>query len=62
MVFQIKITIHIKIAFNSLRFLLHLCLHKIGKKIYINEKAAEGQNQTVVFIRCKSNVFQTKHL
>lgn len=63
MVLQINITTRIKIAVTAhLRFLLHLCLHKIEKKIYINEKAAEGQNQTAVFIRCKSNVFQTKHL
>lgn len=61
MIFEIYIT-SIKIAVNSsLEILLHLCLHKI-EKIYINEKVAERQNQTVVFIRCKSNVFQLKYL
>lgn len=61
MILQIYIT-SIKIAVNSsLEILLHLCLHKIEKN-YINEKVAEGQNQTVAFIRCKSNVFQLKHL
>lgn len=51
MALQANIT-SIKIATIHLRFffLLHLGLHNIEKKTYINEKAAEGQNQTLALL------------